>query len=164
MCLPQLRVRRVDVQIIGVKQLTGRVSVKMLSTEGQCGYMLIEAEIRPSDKKVWVCGLGKHNALRIDIEKQCVRPLRELDGRRLSLVQEPQRVVIIGADVLKDQSHVGYYAQTIPFATYAHGPEVVAVKFLAGGSPSFFHESSLCLSRNIAITLQNTVFPATKFV
>jgi hypothetical protein len=108
--------------------------------------------------------LGKHNALRIDIEKQCVRPLRELDGRRLSLVQEPQRVVIIGADVLKDQSHVGYYAQIIPFATHAHGPEVVAVKFFAGDSPSFFHESSLCLSRNIAITLQNTVFPATNFV
>ncbi|KAJ7339167.1 hypothetical protein DFH08DRAFT_964202 [Mycena albidolilacea] len=111
MCLLRLHVKCVDVQIIGVKQLTGRVSAKMLLTEGQCRYMLIEAEIRPSNKKVWVCGLGKHNTLRIDIEKQCC-------------------VVIIGADVLKNQSHVGYYAQTIPFATHAHGPEVVAVKSL----------------------------------
>ncbi|KAJ7857949.1 hypothetical protein B0H14DRAFT_2578120 [Mycena olivaceomarginata] len=79
----RLRVRHVNVQIIGVKQLTSRVSAKILST-GRA--------VR-----------GKHNTLRINIEKQCVRPLRELDGRRLSLVQEPQRVVIIGVDVLKDQ-------------------------------------------------------------
>jgi hypothetical protein len=83
MCVP-LNGKRVDVQIIGVKRLTGKISPKILSTEGQCGHMLVVSAITPSCKKVPVCGLGKNNALTVDIEKQCVRPVREVNGRRWS--------------------------------------------------------------------------------
>jgi hypothetical protein len=164
LCLPALSGKRLDVQIVGVSRLTGRVSPKVLSTEGQCGHMLVVSAIDPYNKKVTVCGLGKNNALKVDIEKQCVKPLREVDGRCLSLVQEPQRVVIIGPDVLDDRSHVGHYAQTNISLMHAHGPEVVPVKFAAGGSPGFFHQSSLCLSKNVGLTLGANVFPATVFV
>ncbi|KAJ7692810.1 hypothetical protein B0H14DRAFT_3531377 [Mycena olivaceomarginata] len=145
MCIPDLAHKRVDVQVVGIKQLPGRVSQTMLALEGKFGYLLLAGPASIVDKKIEVFGVGKHGTKHA-IDRTCIKPRRQDDiDRRLWEITE--RVVVLGPNVHSDTRRKGHYAQTIPYLQHTYGPDVVGVKFEGGGPPDFFHMSSLCLAK-----------------
>ncbi|KAJ6524984.1 hypothetical protein B0H19DRAFT_1276340 [Mycena capillaripes] len=81
MCVPGLAKKRVDVKIVGVVKLPKAVSKTILALEGKTGYLLPDAPISASAKKVTVYAVGK-NGTKHDIDISCIKPLREDEGGR----------------------------------------------------------------------------------
>ncbi|KAJ7312628.1 hypothetical protein DFH08DRAFT_822066 [Mycena albidolilacea] len=161
MCIPDLAHKRVDVQVVGIKQLRGRVSQTMLALEGKFGYLLLAGPASIVDQKIEVYGVGKHGTKHA-IDRTCIKPRQEDDLKR-RLWEITERVVVLGPDVHSDTRHKGNYGQTIPYLQHTHGPDVVGVKFEKGGAPNFFHMWSLCLAKNIRIQAAHGTFDATVF-
>ncbi|KAJ7820785.1 hypothetical protein B0H14DRAFT_2599765 [Mycena olivaceomarginata] len=153
MCIPDLAHKRVDVQVVGIKQLPGR---------GNSATLLLAGPASIVDKKIEVFGVGKHGTKHA-IDRTCIKPRRQDDiDRRLWEITE--RVVVLGPNVHSDTRRKGHYAQTIPYLQHTYGPDVVGVKFEGGRPPDFFHMSSLCLAKNIRIQAAHGTFETTVFV
>ncbi|KAJ6522755.1 hypothetical protein B0H19DRAFT_1086013 [Mycena capillaripes] len=162
MCIPKLAHKRIDVQVVGVEKLSGRVSQTMLNLEGKYGYLLLAAPVSIIDKKIEVFGVGKHGTKHA-IDRTCIKPHRE-DDLQQHLWEITERLVVLGPDVHSDTRHKGHYAQTIPYLQHTYGPDVVGVKLEEGRPPVLFHMSSLCLAKNIRIQAPHGIFDTTVFL
>ncbi|KAF8126657.1 hypothetical protein K438DRAFT_2001267 [Mycena galopus ATCC 62051] len=160
--LPQLSMKRLDVKVVGVANIR-KASRTISALEGKFGRLLITTPVPSGDPKVDVYGVGR-NGLMHAVQRSCVKPRRVDDAGR-SFWEITERVVVLGADVLSNSSHIGKYAQTVPMFPHNHGRGVVAVRFPGGGAerPCFFHETMLCLSPNVHLPTGLGVFEATDF-
>ncbi|KAJ6573784.1 hypothetical protein DFH09DRAFT_1311873 [Mycena vulgaris] len=132
--------KRLDVTMEGVTAFLPtrdiKVSPKARAAEGKNGVVMLSAVP--------------------DIKKQVAvyRTDSALITRRIA------RVVVLGPDVEGNTSLVGSYAQTQPYITHNHGPDVVAVRCADGSGPIYFHILKLCLSDNQAVgDCATTTFP-----
>ncbi|KAF8177161.1 hypothetical protein K438DRAFT_1978802 [Mycena galopus ATCC 62051] len=146
--LPQLSMKRLDVKVVGVSKIR-KASPTMAALEGKVGRLLITTPVPSGDPKVNVYGVGR-NGLMHAVQRSCVKPRRVDDAGR-SFWEITERVVVLGADVLSNSSHLGEYGQTIPMFPHNRGRGVVAVRFPGGAAehPCFFHETMLCLAPNV---------------
>ncbi|KAJ6467716.1 hypothetical protein C8R45DRAFT_938375 [Mycena sanguinolenta] len=147
--MPDLANKRVDVKLVGLRQLTVHLSDVQLALEGTFCHVLIGTPaVSAKDKQVEVCGAGK-TSRKFKIDRTCIKPRREGDNKE-SLAQVETRVVVIGPDIMFEGTCLGQYGQTVPSWGHHYGEGVVPVHFEEGAG-GFFHESSLCMARNVKI-------------
>ncbi|KAJ6470359.1 hypothetical protein C8R45DRAFT_1104790 [Mycena sanguinolenta] len=159
--MPDLADKRLDVKVVGLPQLPVRLSKVMLDLEGTFCHVLIGAPpVSSNDKVVEVCGAGR-TSRKFKIDRSCIKPRREGDDKE-RLAQVETRVVVIGPDIKFEGTRLGQYGQTVPSWPHHYGEGVVPVKFEQGAG-GFFHESSLCMAKNVKIMKDNKVFDVTTF-
>ncbi|KAJ6473780.1 hypothetical protein C8R45DRAFT_935898 [Mycena sanguinolenta] len=157
--MPDLADKRLDVKVVGLPQLPVRLSKIMLDLEGTFCHVLIGASpVSSNDKVVEVCGAGR-TSRKFKIDRSCIKPRREGDDKE-RLVQVETHVVVIGPDIKFEGTRLGQYGQTVPSWPHHYGEGVVPVQF-EQGAEGFFHESSLCMAKNVKIMKDNKVFDVT---
>ncbi|KAJ6534911.1 hypothetical protein B0H19DRAFT_1271585 [Mycena capillaripes] len=160
MNIPGLVMKRVDVKIVGVKNLL-RPSANMSGLEGKMGYLLQGAPITAADAKVMVYGAGK-NGTKHQINRTCIKPRRENDAGR-KLIEVVEHVVIIGPNQDGSMEHKGEYGQTQPHLAHLGPANVVGVVLAVTRRPAFFPISSLCWAKNITLPSPHGNTLATNF-
>ncbi|KAF8183536.1 hypothetical protein K438DRAFT_1766825 [Mycena galopus ATCC 62051] len=157
---PAFAGKRLDVQIIGVTRITTQISKAMRSLEGNFGWLLLEGTDYMNSKKIMVYGVG-NNDTKHSVNRACIRPKRVgIKGK--PFMDEKQRVVVVGSDVMGNAVGIGQYAQTVPTDKIPLSDDIVVVQF-ASGLKGLFPTARLCAAHNIALTRPETEFPATIF-
>lgn len=152
--------KRLDVTMEGVTAFLPtrdiKVSPKARAAEGKNGVVMLSA-VPDIKKQVAVYRVGSRLD-KIAFPPPCIKPVRQTDGALIT--RRIARVVVLGPDVEGNTSLVGSYAQTQPYITHNHGPDVVAVRCADGSGPIYFHILKLCLSDNQAVgDCATTTFP-----
>ncbi|KAJ6512447.1 hypothetical protein C8R45DRAFT_1152112 [Mycena sanguinolenta] len=159
--MPDLADKHLDVKVVGLPQLPVCLSKVMLDLEGTFCHVLIGVPpVSSNDKVVEVCGAGR-TFRKFKIDQSCIKPGREGDDKE-RLAQVETRVVVIRPDIMFEGTRLGQYGQTVPSWRHHYGEGVVPVHFEEGVG-GFFHESSLCMARNVKIMKDNKLFNVTTF-
>ncbi|KAJ7688717.1 hypothetical protein B0H17DRAFT_1202795 [Mycena rosella] len=170
LCTAAVVNKRLDVVIQGAAHFQGTntmsASDKLRKLEGKQGVVLLteiwcEADLKK--KKFRVYRVGGAQGLPQQVPGHCIKPLRVAADTR-PVTEGIHRVVILGADVDDDKSHVGKYAEMQPHTPHSYGDGIVAVR-LQGVPPvvRFYHVLRLCRSTNEPISCKEGDFPPTSF-
>lgn len=160
MSVPELAMKRVDVQVVGIQHLR-KISQSMAALEGKCGWLLLANPPPLNEPKIEVFGVGK-NGMKHNIERGCIKPRRKDDAGK-ELWETTARVIILGPDIYHNTAQKGRYALTLPELVSMHGPGVVPVKLEGGQGPLYFPAWSLALAKNVKVQTLHGVFDVTMF-
>ncbi|KAF8217381.1 hypothetical protein K438DRAFT_1746700 [Mycena galopus ATCC 62051] len=145
--MPELAMKRIDVQVVGVLKLP-KASPKVAGFKG-------------NQRKINVLGIGP-GGMKHAIPRNCIKPWHEGDGGK-QFWEIAEQVIVLGPDMNSDLGRRGQYAETIPYLPHVHGFGVIGVKFPDGGECAYFHLSSLVLAENIRLQSPDSIFDVTNF-